>query len=205
MICSKMTDRSAIVERQLQLLGRLAEAGLEIAVCVEKEAREGGDDLNACAMDYSRVARSVRLTILLQSRIIQGEQDQDARVQAYEAQARFDHGKGHKGRVERIVGRIAREAFGDDEDTLERLHYEAAERLDEEDIYGDVEDRPLGELVAFICRDLGLDPNWAARAEEAWAKGEPQWPPQICPTPLPGEVAQRAGGGIPPPHPPGQS
>jgi hypothetical protein len=30
--------------------------------------------------------------------------------------------------------------------------------------------RPVGELVALICRDFGLEPNWDALASEAWAQ-----------------------------------
>jgi hypothetical protein len=49
---------------------------------------------------------------------------------------------------------------------------EVCERLDDDDIYGDVIARPVGELVALICRDLGLEPDWARLAEEAWAREE---------------------------------
>ena len=30
----------------------------------------------------------------------------------------------------------------------------------------------MGELVALICRDFGLEPNWDALAQEAWAQAE---------------------------------
>ena len=39
-------------------------------------------------------------------------------------------------------------------------------------VNGDVRQRPVGELVALICRDLDLDPDWTRLAEEAWAKEE---------------------------------
>jgi len=32
--------------------------------------------------------------------------------------------------------------------------------------------RPVGELIALICRDLGLSPDWSLLAEEAWAQAE---------------------------------
>ncbi|MGZ3280803.1 MAG: hypothetical protein ACXWKT_20555, partial [Caulobacteraceae bacterium] len=50
--------------RQLQLLGDLAEVGLEVARAVERRTREAGpeDDLTRLAMAYSRTARAVRLT-----------------------------------------------------------------------------------------------------------------------------------------------
>ena len=32
--------------------------------------------------------------------------------------------------------------------------------------------RPISELIALICQDLGLAPDWPQLAEEAWAKAE---------------------------------
>ncbi|MDB5459102.1 MAG: hypothetical protein JWO72_843, partial [Caulobacteraceae bacterium] len=44
--------------------------------------------------------------------------------------------------------------------------------LDDEDLYGDVLARPFSEVVADICRDLGLDPDWSRLAQEPWARAE---------------------------------
>jgi len=33
--------------------------------------------------------------------------------------------------------------------------------------------RPTAEVIALICRELGLPADWPRRAEEAWARGEP--------------------------------
>ncbi len=95
---------------------------------------------------------------------------------------------------------------------------ETGERLDDEDIYGDVASRPVGELVALICRDLGLDPDWTRLAEEAWAQDEIAEAPvgspfndlsSARPPPFTGEgdheVVERAYRGTPPafnPEPP---
>ena len=32
--------------------------------------------------------------------------------------------------------------------------------------------RPIGEIVALICKDLGLEPDWGRLAQEAWAQAE---------------------------------
>ena len=129
-------------------------------------------------MAYARVARAVRMTILLQSKLI-------ADLQALEAKAAHEaaHGRclngtqrvglecDQKDRIGRIIGRIAW-ADGADEDEVERLAEEAAERLDQDDLYGDILTRPVSELIAQICDDLGLQPDWPQLAEEAWAKAE---------------------------------
>jgi hypothetical protein len=54
----------------------------------------------------------------------------------------------------------------------DRLAEEAAERLEHDDIYGDLTTRPVGEIVALICRDLRLSPDWSRWAQEAWAQEE---------------------------------
>jgi hypothetical protein len=72
---------------------------------------------------------------------------------------------------------------------------EASERLDRDDVYGDLLARPVSELVALICRDLGLDPDWPVLADEAWAReemadGAPGWPLAGLGNPPPGAVIQ---------------
>jgi hypothetical protein len=119
----------------------------------------------------------VRLTIMLQSKLVgelQASEEGAARKAAALArqEARSDPEYVHKARVEGIVERVAKAECGDDEDEIDRLVAEAAERLDDGDIYGEVLSRPIGELVALICRDLGLEPDWARLAEEAWAQAE---------------------------------
>ena len=200
MICSEMSSPStSLVEtaedaaladdwarplamRQLQVLGELAEQGLEIGRAIEHQAKAAPPaediDLNALAMAHARVARAVRMTIMLQSKLIgelQTSEEGAARKAARAAAARQERGDPayvHKARVEGVVERVAKAACGEDEDEIERLMTEAAERLDDDDIYGEVLSRPMGELVALICRDLGLEPDWPRLAEEAWAKAE---------------------------------
>jgi hypothetical protein len=126
----------------------------------------------------------VRLTGLLQSKLIKDMDDARARhrldpdseegmiADAAEAKRLDPDRHLHKLRVERIVERVAKKASGHDEDRLDRLVIEAGERLDDDDIYGDVLTKPIGELVALICRDLGLEPDWPNLSQEAWAKEE---------------------------------
>src|ERR1700761_7805744 len=65
-----------LIERQLELLGRLAEAGLQIALAVERQAtgelEEGAAPVAAdVSLAYARVSRAVRLTVALQSKRIE--------------------------------------------------------------------------------------------------------------------------------------
>ena len=67
----------------------------------------------------------------------------------------------------------------------------------------------MSEIVARICKDLGLEPDWNKLAEELWAKaeiatGDPGWPlagraraPEPVPEPVPEPAIEPAlaGGG----------
>jgi hypothetical protein len=187
----------ARAERQLELLGELAEIGLEVARAVERRAKDPApdQDLNLTAMAYARVARAVRLTVMLQSGLMEQLRRIDDRADirdrfALAADPRLgDPDYAHKARVERIVERIA-QAQHEDERVVDRLVVEAHERLDDEDLYGLVRDRPVGELVALICRDLGLSPDWSRLAEEAWAQSQSPPPKAAGGGPL---AEERAG------------
>jgi hypothetical protein len=159
------TDQAA---RQLQLLGELAEIGLDIARAIERqikpvEREPSLAELNAAATAYARVARAVRQTILLQSRLLT-----ESRADSAQAGVLRTRASG--------IVRQAIEGEYDDREKVERLAREAAEGLERE-VYGDILIRPIGESVRDICRDLGLEPDWPALADtisaaEAFARGD---------------------------------
>ena len=148
------------VERQLQMLGRLAEAGLEIAIALEAQAKGGEAVVEGdIAMAYNRVARAVRQTIMLQSKLIEALQARETTRAGRKSAAR--------GSAARILRGVIEDHTGDKERT-ERLNAEAAERLERED-FGDLLTRPFGEIVTGICKDLGLSPDWLRLAEDCAA------------------------------------
>jgi len=59
----------------------------------------------------------------------------------------------------------------EDRESFERLIDRADIWLRDETLSGDLM-RPFSQIVADICRDLGLSPDWAVLAEEAWAREE---------------------------------
>lgn len=170
------------IERQRKMLERLGEAGLEIALAIEKRVKEAGPDeplaaLNAAGHAYAQVARSVRLCVLLQEELAKGRPDPESAARQAEAGRR----KAHIDRAVGIVRRVARDHCRIEPYMVSLMAKEASERLDTDDIYGQVLTRPVGELVALICRDLGLEPHWPALAEEAWAQAEMDSRPQGSP------------------------
>jgi hypothetical protein len=171
----------ALLERQLWILGQLAEGGLEIARAIERAAVDKATDdavRDAAPMAYARVARAVRLTILLQSKLIADLQALEAKAMQLARSETLDQDiarprleREQKTRIHRIVRRVAW-AQGEEIEEVDRLGREAVERLDQDELYGDLLSRPVSEIIAHICRDLGLEPDWPQLAEEAWAKDE---------------------------------
>ena len=209
MICSYMNDRPSpsdpastappadpaawaqeVLRRQVVLLEQIAEEGLRLGQAIARQITDPDPSVETSvkaetiAMAFSRVARAVRMTALLQTRLLKDMDEARARAAfawssdpssvalAEEEARRNEPAYVHKARVEAIVERIAKRGAKNDEEKLDRIIRETGERLDDEDIYGDVLTRPVGELVALICRDLGLDPDWTRLAEEAWAQEE---------------------------------
>jgi hypothetical protein len=161
--------------------------------------------LQGLAMAYARTARAVRMTVLLQAKLMRemeaaeglGETSGEANRRRA---ARQDAEQARKAAVARIVRRVA-EGRCDDPETLDAYAEEACGRLDDEDLYGDVLLRPMGELVARICRDLDLDPDWSRLAQEAWAEAEIAAAPPGSPFAGFGSGADMEAGQRPPPVP----
>jgi hypothetical protein len=147
-----------VVERRLRILDRVAEAGVEIIVALEAQAKGGAVVVQGdVAMAYARAARAVRQTIMLQAHLIEALRDQGKASAERKAAA----------------ARIVREVIEDDErggeaEGSERLRAEAAERLERED-FSALFARPFGEVVTEIVRDLGLSPDWLKLAQDCAA------------------------------------
>jgi hypothetical protein len=173
-----------VIVRQLQVLGELAELGLDIARAIARQAASQTpgetppETMSAApvvkgdvSLAYARVARAVRLTIALQSRLLQDLQALDEVAERHLHGGRSNAARARKARIGRILDRVI-DAEAPDDAEGDRLAGEVRERLENDDIYGDVLARPVGEIVAMICRDLGLSPDWVRLAEEAWAQDE---------------------------------
>jgi hypothetical protein len=167
-------DRAqALVQDRLAMLTRLGDAGLAIALALERQVTGEAETpvtQGDPALAYARVSRAVRMTVALQIKLIQ---DLPA-LQAGEATARVQAARrrtaDRAGRLECILDEVVISQT-DDEDAAEQLCAEAAERLEDEILHdGDVMDRPFSEVVADICADLGLEPDWAEVAQQSWAR-----------------------------------
>ena len=165
-------DDPARIERQLAMLDALAAAGVQAAREVGRQAEAQQTPAAEISLAYARVSRAVRLAILLQSQLVEALDTREARLRKAVEDAEDGQAEVRKGRVGRIVERLAVKAHPADAPEVDRLVREADERLDDMDLYGDLLERPMSEIVARICKDLDLDPDWTALAEELWAREE---------------------------------
>ncbi len=184
-----------IVAGQLAMLTRLAEIGMTLAEATERWALAAPEDREAAApagfqgdpgLLYSRVARAVRQTLMLQARLLQ---DLPALGRAA-SQARIEGEQARRERAQRVLMRAVR-AEHDDPDAVEDLSDAVYERLRDEDFSDDILALPLGDAVARICRDLGLSPAWTAWAMAAATATTAPPPELLAETPLPFEKRKR--------------
>ena len=173
-----------LLEHQVEQLNRLAAMGMAIAGAVERQASsaEPGPDaaaiLQHAAIDFGRVSRAVRLSFALQSKLIADFKSPPARpahaVAAYDDAGLDEDGDETFGRRlpapssaamrrKAKLGLLMRhvvECAVEQPERLESVLAEAAERLESDDILREIAARPFGEVIAIICRDLGLEPDW---------------------------------------------
>jgi ribosome-binding protein aMBF1 (putative translation factor) len=162
-------------QQRLRMLRELAEIGMRLARGVERRAEEPETAPGDAGLVFSRIARAVRQTLALEARL---EEELEGRVrkarhdQDWERRQLAHAPIAERSRlVRRAVGR-AIEADAEDEDQEERLFESLDERLgDREDDDGYL-DRPIGELVALICKDLGVAVNLGLWEDEDWAIAE---------------------------------
>ncbi|MEI9891967.1 MAG: hypothetical protein WDN45_17205 [Caulobacteraceae bacterium] len=166
------TAAAARLERQLAMLDALAAAGVQVAREVGRQAEAQQTPAAELTLAFARVSRALRLAILLQDQLTEAADTREARIRKALEDAEDRQGEVRKARVERIVERLAVQTHPHDEEQVDRIVCEAGDRLDDMDLYGDLLERPLSEIVARICKDLNLDPDWTALAQELWAQEE---------------------------------
>lgn len=162
----------ARAQQRLAMLHELAEIGMRLARRLDAQAEE--PDAGDVGLVFSRIARAVRQTLALEARLeaeLAGLTRQAAaeRERAAEQAARAPYYA--RGRIVRRAVVRAIEADTDDDD-VEQLVEDLDERLCDREDDADFLDRPIGELVASICKDLGVRADLSLWEDEAWAIAE---------------------------------
>jgi hypothetical protein len=167
-------------ERHLRLLQELAEIGMDIARAVRAEAtaqdeaperapsRFGGEP----GLVYSRIARAVRQTLALEARFA----DEVGKARAEQERRRVDTGRLIFQRRQDDIRDFVAQAIENEgaerripDSEVERLLDDLDERLEDGQYDADLADGPVAELVARICYDLGVSPDWRIWNDQDWA------------------------------------
>jgi hypothetical protein len=177
---------------KLGMLREIAEMGMEMARDVRDQAvaepapdqpAKPSRDPDTLARAFARLTRAVRMTIALHTRLEEDHRRQSAENAAERerraAAARDKHRAYQQAKVKRVIDATLDDAAGDDEDEAgedsderERLEDEWRERLLDFDDYALGGQRSVGEIIARICRDLGVTPDWARWIDADWARDE---------------------------------
>lgn len=155
--------------RHLRMLERLSEIGMELAEAIGREAlaEPGEGEVRRSAGDrgpvFARVARAVRQTVALEARLANDAQTREARLGQAERADRQAETRRARARREAEVRDIVQTVIEAETSDCVHSSFRGAldARLDREDDDSDLADLPLGEAVARVCRDLGLDPDWS--------------------------------------------
>jgi hypothetical protein len=141
---------------------------------------------------FARLSRAVRLTLALEAKtderlraLVAGvaverekHREETARRVAEAAEAR------QKAAKEKVYDRVLKVILAqdlEDPDGTESWGLAEAldERLDEDDAYMDLADRPLREVVERLCADLCIEPDWSRWTGDDWAArpfpSRPKW------------------------------
>ena len=165
----------ARTERQLAMLQELAEIGMRLARALEAEALApaeeprppspfGGGDLG---LMFTRIARAVRQTVALETRVAADRGTAQARHAAQLAGEARSQLSRRKDKLRRIVEQaIEAEAHGSE---AEHLLIDLDERLDDAEDDADFADAPIADQVARLCADLGVTPDWTLWEDQDWA------------------------------------
>lgn len=162
----------ARAERHSRILQELAELGMTLARAVAARAVETGDaDLG---LAFTRVARAVRQTLALEAKLADGREAVLAGHIQRLAEETAARGRRRKKLVEDAVERaIDAECHGE---TAEALFDDLYERLQDPRDDADFADRPIGEMIAGICKALGVTPDPRLWEDEDWAIEEARRP-----------------------------
>jgi hypothetical protein len=173
----------ARAERHQQVLQELAEIGMDLARDLRRRVLEPAPEEAASNADlgliFSRIARAVRQTVALEARLAEEDRKGGAGPGLLGVSDRWRSARRRR-QVRKIVGEVI-EAEADSDIEADRLFTDRDERLEDGDEEADFADRPIGELVARICCDLGVSVDWSLFEDEDWAIEEARTRPPGSP------------------------
>lgn len=171
-------------ETRLAMLRELADIGMALVRGLPGQSAEAETNRADLGLQFARISRAVRQTLALEERMEADGLDREAALQRRLAAERAAEEKRlateRRCRVtlhRREVGERVEQLFDAqvDDGDAEDLHERIAEWTYDYRETDDDADRSIPELIAQICKALGLAPDWSLWADEDWAAqmGEP--------------------------------
>jgi hypothetical protein len=169
-----LTERTEIDPQAAKvLLARSADP--EAAV---REGAPGPAPLRDPAGDLARLSRCLRLTVVLEGRIARQLHDlraglareRDARREDAARRAAAQGEARHQAAREKAHDLVTDAILAWDGDEAESLELAEAmdERLEDDDAYMSLEDRPMREVIEQMCADLCLEVDWSRWTGDGW-------------------------------------
>jgi hypothetical protein len=182
-------------EERRAMFRRVAEIGMKMLEELEPGASPEGPAREAPANDqrldpaeaFARISRGVRLALTLEARADEALRDLMAGIVRDRASRREDADKGawraredRRTQVRRLVHDAADRECESEGEFL-GLCKALNERLEWDEAYIDIHERPVRETLEQICRDLTLTPDWSLWDKESWIDGGPPRRPPYSP------------------------
>jgi hypothetical protein len=166
-------------------LDRLIAIGMKLAERLGEAADDAEADVSKASLDFARVARAVRQTVALEALLADKEavraERERAEAEAAREEAEFDYPWLALGLAEaeydarneafrreasahQLVKGVIKRQY--DKDDRESLTLDLEELLEDKERFFTGE--PLSEVIAGICRDLGLEPDWNGLSRKDW-------------------------------------
>jgi hypothetical protein len=185
------TSAEDMAARQGGMLAELAELTLDAARILHGRLGEAQTPAEArdLGLAFQRVSRSLRQTLMLEARLAKDRRAAEREDEAAGARAREDQVQTRKFKVRQAVSREVLDAC-EDEEEAEPLLEELEACLDDYVRGHDFEASSLEELVAILCRDLGLDDD---EDPDDGDEGDPDGPPDAPPPAGPPALAYLPG------------
>ena len=166
---TNQTASTERAERHSGVLRELAEIGMDLARALRAHALAEPDAAQAAdvGLVFSRISRAIRQTVALEAKLDADHETRAERAQAAQSVRDADARKIRATRQRKHVRGLVHCAIKDtaDPNEVENLCFDSREHLADLDDT-DFEDRPIADIVAGICRDLGLNPEAVRVAEE---------------------------------------
>jgi hypothetical protein len=164
-------------ERHGRVLTELAELGLALArrLAARAEAAPTDEEAQGLALAFQRVARSVRQTLALETRLAR-ERNQALREDRVRVERAVET---RRKQISLAVGRIISDETEQAE--VDRLFDDLDDILNEQSLYAEFVEGPVEAIIARICQGLGLKPDPSANDAAATPAASQPWPPPQIP------------------------